>query len=85
MGEWCENKEPISLLTSLQANPTTIPPEQLTNLARLSGLPAADVASLIYQVRRAQTTPRARTVSCLARQHEPYHHEARASRFVAAR
>jgi len=51
VGDWTEDKEPIGLLTSLQANPTAVPPDQLANLARLSSLPASDVANLIYQVR----------------------------------
>lgn len=51
VGEWCEEKEPIGLLTSLQANVADVPPQQLANLAKVSSLPAADVAKLIGQVR----------------------------------
>ena len=44
-------KEPIGLLTSLQANACDLPPEQLQLLSKLSGVSVASVASLIYQVR----------------------------------
>jgi len=52
VGEWCAEKEPIGLLTSLQATGgEKVPPQQLANLAKVSSLPAADVAKLIGQVR----------------------------------
>lgn len=51
VGEWCADKEPVSLLSTLQANRTDVPPEQLANLSRLTGLAATEVASLIYQIR----------------------------------
>lgn len=51
VGEWCEEKEPVSLLTSLQANAAEVPAQQLANLSKVSSLPAADVAKLIGQVR----------------------------------
>ena len=44
-------KEPISLLTSLQANACDVPPEQLQLLSKLSDVSVASVAALIYQVR----------------------------------
>ncbi|KAL3929608.1 MAG: hypothetical protein SGPRY_001890 [Prymnesium sp.] len=49
VGEWSDQKEPISMLKSLQANPTQVPSDQLAHLARISSLPAHEVASLIYQ------------------------------------
>ena len=51
VGEWCDDKEPVGLLTSLQANAAEVPAQQLANLAKVSSLPAADVAKLIGQVR----------------------------------
>ena len=52
IGDWDgHTKEPVGLLTSLQANAVDVPPEQLAQLSRLSGVSASAVASLIYQVR----------------------------------
>ena len=51
IGEWTTDKEPLSLLRSLQANACEVPPEQLAGLSRLAGLRSDDVAALIYQIR----------------------------------
>lgn len=39
------------MLATLQANACDVPPESLSSLSRLSGVPAAAVSHLIYQVR----------------------------------
>jgi len=67
VGEWsAEGKEPISLLTSLQANACDVPPEQLLQLSKLTGNSSANVASLIYQVRTnaAEITRGGKKVGC---------------------
>jgi hypothetical protein len=51
VGEWHEEKEPISMLNTLQGNATDVPPDQLQILARMTGVPNQTAASLIYQVR----------------------------------
>ena len=52
IGDWdTKSKEPIDLLTSLQANATDVPPEQLAGLSRLTGMKAETVARILYQVR----------------------------------
>jgi hypothetical protein len=51
VGEWTEAKEPSRMLNSLQANACDVPPDQLDKLAKLTGLPMATAAALIYQVR----------------------------------
>eukprot|EP00325_Prymnesiales_sp_UTEX-LB-985_P001988 CAMPEP_0174699036 /NCGR_PEP_ID=MMETSP1094-20130205/4441_1 /TAXON_ID=156173 /ORGANISM="Chrysochromulina brevifilum, Strain UTEX LB 985" /LENGTH=446 /DNA_ID=CAMNT_0015896297 /DNA_START=29 /DNA_END=1369 /DNA_ORIENTATION=- len=51
VGDWSVDKEPIEMLGSLQANACDVPPEQLSNLAKISGLSTKTAASLIYQVR----------------------------------
>jgi len=51
VGEWSADKEPTELLSSLQGNTCDVPPDQLANLARISGLSTTTAASLIYQVR----------------------------------
>jgi len=52
IGDWpSARKEPVGLLTSLQGNACDVPPDQLQQLSKLTAVPAASVASLIYQVR----------------------------------
>ena len=52
IGDWPSSvKEPVQLLTSLQGNACDVPVEQLSQLSKLTGVSAANVASLIYQVR----------------------------------
>ncbi len=50
-GEWADDKEPISLLPTLQGNAADVPPDALQQLSRLSGVPVADTAKLIFQIR----------------------------------
>ena len=50
-GEWSASKEPSALLASLQGNACDVPPDQLSALARMTGLSNATTASIIYQVR----------------------------------
>lgn len=60
-GEWHDEKEPTSMLATLQGNATDVPVEQLQLLARLSGVTTQMAASLIYQVR---------TNACEVRRHD---------------
>jgi len=66
IGEWGEGKEPIELLTSLQANATDVPPEQLAGLSRLAGMKAETVARILYQVRTnaCEVTRNGKKVGC---------------------
>ena len=66
IGEWGEGKEPVELLTSLQANATDVPPEQLAGLSRLAGMKAETVARILYQVRTnaCEVTRNGKKVGC---------------------
>jgi hypothetical protein len=51
IGEWGDDKEPVEILTSLQANACNVPPEQLSMLSKVTTVSASNVAKLIFQVR----------------------------------
>ena len=67
VGDWPSiTKEPVPLLTSLQANACDVPPEQLIQLSKLTGVSSAAVASLIFQIRTnaAEITRSNKKVGC---------------------